>query len=264
MINSFYNLKKFPFQKDIKPKDVFRSPAIHELYSRLDFIKQNRGFMLITGNPGTGKSLHIRCFLESLNPNLFKPIYIPLSTITPMDFHRQLCFALSGFSFWKKSLLFEAIQNSIKDLVLNYKKIPIIIFDEAHFLKNENFFELQIISNFNIDSSDPAIFILIAQPHLSPRLQCPVLSSFYQRIFLKFRIPPFSNDETASYISHHLSLAGATVPIFSQNALSAIHQFSGGIPRIINDLALKTLSIGALEQKTALSEEDVLSASHEL
>lgn len=264
MIETFYNLKKLPFQKDINTKELFISNVTRELQQRLEHIKQKRGIMLITGMSGTGKTLHIRAFVERLNQNMFKPMYIPLSTVNVIDFYRQLSVHLSGQSFWKKSELFESIQGSIKHSVMNNKKIPVIIFDEAHLLKNENFYELQIIANFNMDSSDPAMFILIGQPHLRERLLIPVLQPFNQRISLKYHLPPLSRDEVEAYIQHHLSLAGLKDPLFNQNAINAIYQNSGGIPRIINALCIKSMTIGAIEKKDTLTEDEVFRATHEL
>ncbi len=263
MIESYYNLKKLPFKKDIHHEDIFYSYASKECKERLEYMKQKRGIMLITGMPGVGKTLHIRSFVEKLNPNLYKALYIPLATVNTLDFYRQLCVKLGGEVQWKKSQLFESIQNSIKDYVSNNKKIPVIVFDEAHLCKNENFYELQIITNFNMDSADPALFILLGQPHLRDRLLRPIHQSFNQRISLKFHLPPLSKDETTAYIKHHLSLAGVSEPIFNENAIGALYQNSNGIPRIINDLAKKTMMIGASEKKDTLTEEDVYLASQE-
>ena len=96
MIEVFYNLKKLPFQKDINPKDMFVCGFTEELSKRLEHMKQKRGIMLVTGPPGTGKTLHVRAFVEKLNPNLFKPVYTPLSTVNIIDFYRQLSVLLGG------------------------------------------------------------------------------------------------------------------------------------------------------------------------
>jgi len=264
MIEAYYNLKKTPFAKDINPEDIFISQGAKEIHERLKYIKEKRGIMLITGASGTGKTLHLRAFVASLNENLYRHFYIPLSTVNILEFYRQLCSSLGGEPKWRKDQLFASIQNTIKDYVENAKKIPVIIFDEAHLFKNENFYELQIIANFNLDSIDPAVFILVGQPHLRDRLLRPIHQSFNQRINLKFHLCPLSRDETCSYIEHHLKLAGNSGPIFNQNAISAIYQVSAGIPRIINALAIKSLTIGALEKKDFLSEEEVYRASKEL
>jgi general secretion pathway protein A len=139
MLEAFYNLKRLPFQKDINPKELFLCGASEELSGRLEHMKRKRGIMLITGAPGTGKTLHIRAFVEKLNPNLFKPVYTPLSTVNIIDFYRQLSVLLTGEASYRKSQLFNSIQTSIRNYVLNNKKTPVIIFDEAHLLKIENF-----------------------------------------------------------------------------------------------------------------------------
>lgn len=264
MIRAFYNLKTAPFSKEINPKDIFMAHFTPELFNRLDYMREKRGIMLVTGQPGTGKTLYLRAFVEKLNENLYKAFYIPLSSVSTLEFYRQLSVYLSGQSYWKKSVLFKTIQESIKDYVSNNKKIPVIIFDESEFLKNENFLEFQIIANFNMDSSDPCLFIILAQPHLRERLSTPILQPFNQRISLKFHIPPFSREETSAYVIHHLGVAGTKQSIFSENALSAIYQNSGGIPRIINAISLNTMTIGALEKKEALTEDEVYRASKEL
>jgi len=264
MIEAFYNLKTVPFRKDIKGEDIFLSATGKELFQRLEYMKQNRGIMMITGMPGTGKTLHLRAFVEQLNSNLYKSFYLPLSTVNTMDFYRQLALTLGGQAPWKKSELFVSIQTSIKHYISNNKKLPLIIFDEAHLLKHDNFYELQIISNFVMDSQDPALFIMAGQPHLRDKLLSPLHQSFNQRITLKFHMTPFSKEETQNYLVHQLRLAGKKEPLFEQSAINAIHKNSGGIPRIINTLAIKCLTLGALEKKERLTEEEVYCASKEL
>jgi len=249
MMEAYYNFRKSPFQKDISPKDIFVSTAGKELAQRFSYIKEKRGIMLITGNPGSGKTVQLRTFVANLNENLYKYFYIPLSTVNTLDFYRQLCIKLGGEVYYRKSQLFSSI---------------IVIFDEAHMFVNENFYELQIITNFNLDSINPAVFILCGQPHLRDRLLRPIHQSFNQRINLKFHLCPLSKEETNAYIEHHLNLVGASLNIFNENALSAIYQVSAGVPRIINALAEKSLTIGALEKKNFISEEEIYRASKEL
>lgn len=264
MIKAYYNLKNNPFPKDIDPKDIFLSEVTKELLQRFEYMKQHRGLMLLTGLPGAGKTLHLRSFVANLNENLYKYFYIPLSTVNNLEFYRQICQSLGAEPSYKKAQLFSAIQSTITDYVQNSKRIPVIIFDEAHLFKNENFYELQIITNFNLDSIDPAIFILSGQPHLRERLLRPIHQSFNQRILLKFHLTPLSKEETVRYVEHHMTLAGATAPVFNQSALSAIYQVSAGVCRIINKLAHKALIKGALEKKDTLGEEQVYKASKEL
>lgn len=264
MIEAYYNLKRSPFAKDIHPENIFVSKATAELHQRLSYIKEKRGIMLITGAPGTGKTLALRTFVCQLNDNLYRHFYIPLSTVNIMDFYRQICDKLGGETPCRKTQLFSCIQNTIKDYVDNYKKIPVVIFDEVHLFVNDNFHELQIITNFNFDSVDPAVFILAGQPHLRERLLRPIHQSFNQRISLKFNLTALHKEETKAYIEHHMRLAGASDCPFNENAICAIYQVSAGVPRMINSLAVKSLTIGAMEKKDCVSEEEIYRASREL
>ena len=264
MIQAFYHLKTMPFQKDIKGDDIFLSAGSRELFERLEYMKEKRGIMLVTGMPGTGKTLHLRAFVEKLNQNLYEYFYFPLSTVNTLDFYRQLALALGGEAAWRKSQLFQSIQNSIKHYVTNNKKIPVIVFDEAHLLKHDNFYELQIISNFEMDSRDPALFILAGQPHLRDKLLTPIHQSFNQRITLKFNLTPLSKEETLDYIEYQLKQVGKSAPLFNEGAIEAIYKNSNGTPRLINTLAIKCLTLGALEKKDLITEEEVYCASKEL
>ena len=149
MLQAYWNLTGTPFDKSIKTDQLFMSQGIKELLSRLQYMKQHRGIMLISGQPGTGKTTALRAFVNELSELSFQSFYVPLATVKVLDFYRQLNLLLGGEPFHFKAKLFVSIQQNIKDMVANNKKIPVIIFDEAHLLKNENFTELQIISNFN-------------------------------------------------------------------------------------------------------------------
>lgn len=114
--------------------------------------------MLLTGDPGTGKTTALRSFFASLKEQSFFPVYLPLSTVGITEFYQQINQALGGEPCSRKNHLFKSIQERILDLALNRNKVPVIVIDECHLLKNENFFELQIITNFNFyDLTSPAL-----------------------------------------------------------------------------------------------------------
>jgi general secretion pathway protein A len=99
---------------------------------------------LVSGPAGVGKTTPLRSFAESLDREFFKIAYAPLATVSVIDFYRQLAHLLAGIVPYKKDLPFRTIQDTIIQLALNKKIIPIIIFDDSHFLGNENFLELQL------------------------------------------------------------------------------------------------------------------------
>lgn len=264
MYKAFYGLSRPLFPKDIESSRMFSHEAFTELSSRLEYMKKQRGIMLLTGDPGTGKTTAIRNFVAGLNTDLFMPLYIPLATVAIGDFYKQLNDVLKGERSSTKSILFKSIQDRILHYTVQLNKIPVIIIDEAHLLKNENFFELQIITNFKMDSIDPALFILVAQSHLNDRLARTILESFNQRINMKFYMTVLSPNEVSQYIHHNLQLAGGSNDILTDNACKAIHNLTGGVVRKIGQLVIKTLSFGVSSKKHICTEEEVMAASKEM
>ncbi|MEW6009623.1 MAG: AAA family ATPase [Candidatus Omnitrophota bacterium] len=264
MIKTFFKFKNIPFAKDIPTKQIFLSNSLKELLSRFDYLKQHRGLMLLTGQPGVGKSLALRSFVDSLNPNLYFIVYLPLTTISELEFYRQLCFQLTGQTYHRKTTCFNTMQNAIIDLVKNNKKVPVIIIDEAHLLLPQNLHEIQIILNFDIDSTDPALFILSGQTHLKDIISRPVHKSLNQRFSLKYTLMPLEKQEIKNYIIHHLSLVGCKEQLFSDSAIEALYLNSAGNPRDLGNLALKALTAAASLKKSNISEEEVYAASKEI
>lgn len=264
MLNAYWNLTRQPFDKSIKPENLFVSAGLRELDSRLEYMKQHRGIMLVSGQPGAGKTTALRAFVSQLSELSYKWFYVPLSTVNVLDFYRQLNAQLGGEPLFFKSRLYHSIQERIRDLVTHSQKIPVIIFDEAHLLKNENFTELQILTNFNIDSTDPALIVLAGQPHLADRLARPFLKAFYQRITLKYILPPLAEAEIRPFLEHHLKLAGCMQSPFTESAVTAIYKNTAGMPRLVGALALNTMTLGMFEKITELTEEHVFRAATEL
>ena len=264
MYKAFYGLSRQPFPKDIEPAHMFKYTDFTELNSRLDYMKKQRGIMLLSGEPGSGKTTAIRNFVSGLNQDRFIPLYIPLATVAIGDFYKQLNDILKGERCSSKSVLYRSIQERILHYSVQLNKTPIVIIDEAHLLKNDNFFELQIITNFNMDSLDPALFILVAQSHLNDRLGRNFLESFNQRINMKFHMSSLKPSEVSKFIDHQIKNAGGTKEIFTENACKTIHNLSGGIVRKIGKLAEKSLSLGVSMKKHILTEEEVMIDSKEL
>jgi general secretion pathway protein A len=264
MLEPYWGLTGKPFDKSIKPEQLFLSKSVKELYGRLEYMTERRGIMLITGLPGTGKTTALRAFVGGLSEMSYHSYYVHLSTVNVLDFYRQLNRKLGGESYFYKTKLFHSIHERIQDLVTNMKIIPVILFDEAHLLKSENFTELQLMSNFNMDSVDPAIIILAGQSHLADRLMRPVLKSFYQRIVLKYHLQPLERDEVGPFIAHHLEIKGCRKSPFNENAVEAIFKNTAGVPRMVGALALHTMTLGMLQQVQVLTEEHVFKASQEL
>lgn len=264
MFEQFYGFTSQPFSKEISPDDMFHSPVFSELQKRFDYMKNKRGIMLVSGPAGSGKTSAIRHFLNSLDAQSFMPVYIPLATVPVSDFYRQLNAGLNGSKTHSKSLLFKSIQNQILDYSLHKAIIPVIVFDEAHLLKDQNFLELQIISNFQCDTIDPALFILVGQNVLFDKLNKYFLRSFYQRISLKYRLEPLSKSQIQDYILHQFKISGCKAEIFNEPAFEAVYKLSNGNVRIAGELVRNSLILAAEQKKTKITEEEVMTASSEV
>ncbi len=264
MFFNFYNLKSIPFEKSIKKENLFFSDSLKEFFSRMEYMKQAKGLLLLTGDAGVGKTTAIRAFLEDLKQDFFKFVYIPLTTVSTTDFYHQLNRSLGGETKRSKSELFSSIQKIILEYATLRKQIPVIIFDEIHFLKNDNLFELQMLLNFNLDSLDPAIVILAGHPLMRERIIRPSLNSINQRFRLKYELLPLNKNETISYIQQQLNIAGASNSIFNENAIDAMFNISNGIIRVINNIATKALILGTSKKVDTITEEHIFSVSSEL
>lgn len=263
MIRTHFNLKNIPFLKNIQPDSLFQSSIFKEGLERLEYIKNHRGIMLLTGEPGTGKSTLLRSFSCSLNQNSYHCFYLPLSTVNILDFYRQLNFALCGTNIFRKADLYRSIQQNIKSLVTNRKIVPVLIFDEAHLFKNENFFELQLMLNFDYDSVCPAIVVVAGQSHLRERLSRDIHLPFARRISIKYHLTPLSKEECFKFIEHSMYLVGGSLSLFDNNALEAIFSNSNGNPSFIANITTKSLTAAAINNKSVVSEEEVFLATKE-
>jgi type II secretory pathway predicted ATPase ExeA len=264
MIEAFYNLSGLPFDKASAFENIFASAAASELLARLAHLQQCRGMMLLTGESGSGKTTVVHHFVHKLHPASYHVIYLPLSTVSATDFYRQICRELTGNAPYRKSDLYRCAQAAIQDLVQNKKHIPVIVFDEAHLLVHQTLMELPILCNFQMDSIDPAIVILIGHPHLRQRLEQHIYLSLYRRIVVSFAMPFLAKDECQAFIEHHLALKKRKTPTFSEAAYHAIFQNTAGSPALIVRLVLKTLLLGTQQKIELLSEEQVFLAAKEL
>jgi general secretion pathway protein A len=212
---------------------------------------------LLVGDPGAGKTFTLRSFKESLNPSLFHVVYFPLSTGGVMDFYRGLVYGLGDEPKFRKVDVFRQIQQGIERMAQERKITPVFILDEMHLAKDAFLQDLSILFNFQMDSTNPFILILAGLPHLKTRLMINHHRPLQQRMIMKYEIQPLSKEEVSTYIDHHLKVAGAKIPIFTESAVEAITLRSQGWPRVINTLTINSLLFGAQLKKKLIDEEIV-------
>jgi type II secretory pathway predicted ATPase ExeA len=196
--------------------------------------------------------------VDSLNENLFKPFYTPLSTLSRADMLYHINRMLGLPPRLSKSAIYAQIQAALMESKQQAGKTILLIIDEAHLLQTGPLEELRLLTNFKMDSCDPFILILAGQSDLRRIMEFAVMEPFNQRIAIRYHMPGLNTEETKNYVSHHLKLAGAPELIIDEHALNAIHEISFGIPRKIGAITEAALTYAMFDQKRTVSAETVL------
>ena len=254
-----YGLEFNPFLKNAK-EILFESSEYTEAKFRLDYLAKTKGFGVLTGASGRGKTTLVRCWSASLNPSLYKVVYTSLSTVTVNDFYRNLAISLGGQPSYRKTGNFHIIQEEINRLALDKRKTPLIIIDEANYIKNGVLNDLKILFNFEMDSKDRAVVLLVGLPQLNNTLELSIHEPLRQRIIMNYNIDGYTKEEGRSYIEWKLKKAGCIDPIFDEAAIEAILNASDGTARIINKLCNASLVIGHSQSVNQVTSDIVMQA----
>lgn len=228
---SRFGLECNPFLKNAKeiPVDTKES---REATFRLDYLAQNKGSGLLTGAAGRGKTTAVRRWKASLNPSLYKVFYQSLSTLTVNDFYRSLADKLGLQLSFRKPDHFKSIQEEMSRLAMEKRRTPVFIIDEANYVSNAILNDLKILFNFEMDSKDRAVILLVGLPQLNSTLRLGVHEPLRQRIIMNYNMEGLSKDEGRTYISEKLKGAGGTPGIFAENVLEAVLNADDGTPRM--------------------------------
>ncbi len=261
MIIPYFGLKKMPFPKEIKTDHLLDTYDIREAFTRLSYIRQHRGIMLLTGEPGSGKTSILRKFVDSLNSQTHMHAYSPLATLSRSELYRQLNALLRLPSKMRKSELFEQIQKAILDYYDNQGKTPCIILDECHMMDHQTLQELILITNFQMDSKVPFILVLIGQPELREMLKRRLHEPLNQRITLRYHMAGLTSEEIPPFILHGMKLAGRSDPLFDEKAFETIHQLSHGLPRKIGSLCVGAMTVAMAKKMKTVDADCVVQAS---
>jgi type II secretory pathway predicted ATPase ExeA len=156
------------------------------------------------------------------------------------------------------------IQQAIRSMFHERKTSPVIVLDEMHLASSAIFDELRLILNFEMDSHNPYILIMAAQPPIRAKLNLNVHLPLRQRILVKYTLQGLKEDELGNYLATRLAFAGSNDQIFQEPSLSAIYSVSGGLPRVVNSLATNCLIYACQQGERYVDEECVYQAANEL
>ncbi len=261
MFRSYYGLSFNPFDKQLTAeKDRFQSKDMGEMLQRLDYLKDTRGIGVFTARPGMGKTFALRCFAKSLNPNLYHMEYICLSTVSVMEFYRQLCAILGVDNKGGKPGMFRAIQEQIYYLYKEKRQPLLLAVDEAQYLSAAILNDIKMVMNYGYDSVNCFTLILSGEPYLNNTLRKPVHEALRQRIVVHYNFQGLSDREVSEYILHKISCAGGAPSIIEPAAIAAVHSHSQGNPRLIDNLMTDALVLGAQMDKKSVTPDVILAA----
>lgn len=262
MSDNYYGLSFDPFDKAFNTKDnVFRSKDFIAASSRLNHLKDVRGLGVFTAAPGMGKSMALRYFAENLNPNLYKVIYTSLSTITVGEFYKQLCDNMGISDAYGKVGRVKAIKEEIEYMYREKKQTLILIIDEAQYLNTSILTDLKMLMNFRYDSLNCFVLILCGESYLCSTLNKPIHISLKQRIIVHYEYEGLKDDEVKEYVLHKIRSASGSETIIDHSALSALHSYSSGNPRVIDNLMSDALILGAQLDKKVIDADIILAAA---
>ena len=169
------------------------------------------------------------------------------------DFYRNFAASLGAQSSYRKAENFHIIQEEINRLALDKKKTPVIIIDEANYIKNAVLNDLKILFNFEMDSRDRAVILLVGLPQLNNTLQLSIHEPLRQRIIMNHNVDGYSKEEGRAYIEWKLKKAGCTVPVFDDAAIE-------GTARVISKLCNASLVIGHSQSANRITADIVMQA----
>lgn len=264
MFKQYYGMSTNPFDKELLTKHAYITNDMKAMQGRLDYLNAHPGIGLFTAASGQGKTFSLRYFAEKLNPNLTKFYYISLSTVSTIQFYKQLCSVLGVESAINKTTMFRNIQNYFENMCINKRIHCILCLDEAQYLNNDILRDLKMLCNFSMDSKNCFSLILLGQPTLINILMRQPNESLRQRITVNYQFNGLTEAEAVDYIKNRLELCGTTGRIIDDNAALAAYESCNNSIRKLNLILTKALIIGAQNDKRHIDTDIILAAINDV
>jgi general secretion pathway protein A len=260
-----FQLKELPFRLSPHPAFIYLS----QIHSRAKAYMESTiwftdGFVVITGEIGSGKTTLIETFLKEIEQDVVVA-QINQTQVSPTEF-LQSVLAQFGFSPFRmrKAELLATLNNFLIEQYANGRKVLLIV-DEAQNLSNKVLEEVRLLSGVETTKEKVLRIILAGQPELNSKLDSLELAQLKQRVRLRFHLTPLSEDDQVSYVKHRLEVAGAGGrEIFEPPTFPVIFRYTGGIPRLTNTLCDTALLAAFTQDRTHVSLEDLQAAIEEL
>ena len=258
-----FGLRELPFS--LTPNTSFYLPLqshSEAMQVLLTALKTGEGFIKVTGEVGTGKTLLCRKLLNEI-PDAFEVAYIPNPALSPEEMRYALAseLGIKGLTRINQQQLSQKIQLKLLEFNQQGKGVVLII-DEAQTIPWETFEALRLFTNLETESRKLIQVVLFGQPELDKMLSSHRLRQLRQRITFSYQLRGLSKEELKEYVLHRMSVAGYNDPgLFDNASLSALHKYSKGIPRLVNVMCHKALMLVYGEGQTAIRKKHIALAA---
>jgi general secretion pathway protein A len=256
MYTSFYGLKRNPFDISPDPNFFCPTPRHNEALASLVYgIKQRKGFIVITGEVGTGKTLLAQCLFTFLKRSKIQFGYVFNTRLSALDFLQYVMadLGLPAKGKSKGEMLVE-FNNYLIERYRQQSTVALIV-DEAQLLDWDLLEEIRLLTNLETPEHKLLQIVLMGQPEFDNRLESANLRQLKQRIAFRCRLEPLSEAHTREYVRRRMRLAGATQAVLGDDAISAVHRYSRGIPRLINTICEHVLISGYASRNPIITPE---------
>jgi general secretion pathway protein A len=256
MYAEYYKLSGKPFQLSPNPKFYFASEGHQKALAYLRYgLHQGEGFIVVTGDVGTGKTTLLGHLLDQLDNNEYLAAKLVSTQVGADDTLRLVAsaFGIESTGVDKASLLRE-FEHFLLDNQRRRRRVLMLV-DEVQNLPIKSLEELRMLSNFQSNDIAPIQFCLLGQPQFQRILASEDLMQLRQRVIASYHLGPLGPDETRGYIEHRLRLVDWQAdPVISDGAFQLIHRYTSGVPRKINTLCDRLLLFGMLEDRHRIDE----------
>ena len=251
-----FGLNEVPFSKEVGDADLWVPPSRARLVVDVVEACQERGHVLLTGEPGVGKTCVLRALRHRLPDDGFRLTYCHNATLGRRDFYRHVCLALGLSPKATAAAVFYAIHEHVQQL--GQERVhPVFLLDEAHLLHQDVLEHLHILANHEWDARALLSLVLVGLPELRDRLALRKNRSLCSRIHTRVALGEACAADTAEYITHRMRRAGAERDVFSSDAIALLHEASRGHLRDLDRIATACLKL-AHKKKVRIVDRDIV------
>jgi general secretion pathway protein A len=265
MYRSFFGLRVLPFGASPDPRFLYMMPRIREALACLQYgIAARKGFVVMTGEVGTGKTTLLKTVLSSFTKDRVSTAFVFNPRLDVLDF---LEFVLTDFGIPPKARTKSGMLLQLNRWLIERfrnQELCAIVVDEAQNLSWELLEEIRLLTNLETSSEKLVQIVLSGQPELEEKLRNPSVRQLRQRISMWCKTYPLSSEETQAYIAERLRIAGARQPVLLPEAVQLVYRYSKGIPRLINLICEHAMISAYVEQIKPIPARIVESVSTEL